>query len=264
LPIIASDFISKQKVVDRNHLYDKRGVLYTELAHKPFTGIILTYHVNGQLQSISECIKGKLFGLGVILNKEEKIRNRAYYVRETVDGNIVRWLEDVKSRKMGAVIKENELIDKKGVYYTKTTDKPFTGISLIHNDDNTIKEIVEYFNGQLFGMNYLLSSQGKIIRESYNLNGKEYKTITQWVRALNSQDGKEYVPASYLYPKDELWYRRSNKKLFTGVAVTYHTNGQPRAEITYLNGWADGPVTIYSHEGKITKEFYHNKEKIPI
>jgi antitoxin component YwqK of YwqJK toxin-antitoxin module len=252
-----------QKVIDRNFLVCKKGILYAKTDNKPFSGIIATYHRNGIFQSVSTCRQGKLFGLSVILNKKGKVTNKIYYVRDTADGNILRWINDVMARKMQIMVRTDLLIEKKGMIFKINSNTPFTGFAVTYEND-VVKAVTEYLDGQLNGMSCTLSPKGKILNEIYIFNGKKYKTITQWICAVNSQDGKEYVPASYLYPKDELWYRRSDNKLFTGVVVTYHTNGQPKTKITYRNGLADGPGTIYSHEGKIIKKLSFNKEKIPI
>ena len=247
-------------ILEAYFLKEKKGVMYFKGAK--FTGIATAYYEDGKIQAIVEYQNGKTYGFDIIYNKKGIPKYKNYNINGKHYSSIKQWIKAIKSNNKNKVVDKKNLIQKESQWYLENSKVPFSGIVLSYHDNGILKSATQYCDGYRNGFDLTWDKTGKLKTEHYIFQRKAYSTRLRWVNALNSINGLSRYPASYLYPNNDVMYKTATLSPFTGIAVSYYSNGQPQLEITFINGFADGKVTRYSPDGKITEEFYLNKSKL--
>ena len=133
---------------------------------------------------------------------------------------------------------ETSLTKRSGVWYTKDTNKPYSGEVFSLYDNGKIKTEGSFKNGERDG-EWIIYKWGQKVAEGEYKNGKE--------------DGK------WTFFEDDPPYHMTGKGFFkdgnqVGKWTDGYENGQKRWEGTYKNGEQDGVWTYWSENGQKSEE----------
>ena len=163
LPLLL--IVGCSKSVDETTLIEKNGVMYLPNSDKPYTGEVFTNYSTGEKEYQGTYKKGLLVSYSY-LNKDGSVKEPINY--------------------------ETTLIERDGVFYTKDTNKPYSGPV------------------------FSLSNSGKKNDEGILLNGKKDGLWTKWY-----ENGQKDIEETYKDGKRDglgtYWYENGQKK----TEVTY-------------------------------------------
>lgn len=123
---------------------------------------------------------------------------------------------------------DNEVIDKKGIVYLKSTLSPFTGKVM------TKKDRSYYLNGRPHGKWLTFYKNGNLKSIESWKNGKLFGKYI-----LYQENGIKIFETTYLNGKDN------------GVYLLFHTNGQVQVQGRFKNGIPKGTWKYYNDKGKL-------------
>lgn len=193
------------------------------------------------------------------------------------------------------VVTREDLVYKKGLYYLKSTNEPFSGVRTYrqHLSDNTYyKSELTYVDGLANGVELTYLDGIKVSQRHY-LQGKMYGSLKVWYKsgALRSErnfnqgelEGKmiEYYESGVLqrettYAEDSMIYYTmytedgvierlysSRKGRRHGLDTKWHQDGYKQSETNYVNGDKVGRYVRYNSDGSIDEEKIYEAPKDP-
>lgn len=208
LPLLL--IVSCSKPVEDSTLVYKNGLMYTPDSDKPYTGEVFTNYSTGEKEYQGTYENGLLVQYS-FLNKDGSIKEPVNY--------------------------DETLNERDGVFYTKDTNKPYSG--------------------QVFS----LYENGQKKEEGTYKDGNRYGFWTFWY-----ENGQKKEKGNFIDSKEEglwtLWYENGQKKgegpfkkgQFDGLFTYWYENGQKRVEGPYKEGQGDGLITWWYDNGKKKKE----------
>ena len=142
---------------------------------------------------------------------------------------------------------ETELINRNNLYYTRDTNKPYSGpvFALDYKGRNIKEGILE--NGKMIDFNDIeWSNDGNV----------------KYVDKYNSDDKKDGLWKLF-YSDDSRGEINFNNNKMNGVLRIWHKNGKKSAEGFYKMGESDGIFSKWFDDGtKWSEEVYKNGKKI--
>lgn len=133
----------------------------------------------------------------------------------------------------------NELLLKpeQGLVYYK--DKPFSGVSLDHYDDGSLKESITYYNGKKHGDHLKFFIHGTVsYKANYVENKKHGEVATWWINGNK---------------RSEFHFRNGNAE---GKQYQWYQSGSKFKILNLINGREEGLQQSWRENGKI----YNNYE----
>jgi len=140
----------------------------------------------------------------------------------------------------GQVVEYEDLVQRDGLYYLKSTDVPFTG-------KTTGTAQLTFREGIRHGPFAQYYDNGRLEIKGAYINGK--------------RDG----PWVFYHENEQLWVRGALKVgVKDGPWISYYENGQLSYKGNFLNGYRDGPWVFYNNDGMKhwRSGTYRNGEKI--
>ena len=175
----------------------------------------------------------------------------------------------------------DELEDREGVFYLRSLNSPYTGMSFEFHENGNKKSEETWKDGKQHGLAHLYYENGKREQESNWKDGKPTGLITDWYEdgqkkaEGNWKDGKQEGPSAFWYKngqKKEVgnwknderdgthssWHENGQKMENAtykkgkpdGRSLTWHENGQTKSETNWKNGQMDGTLTLWHKNGK--------------
>ena len=199
-----------QKPVDETTLIEKDGVMYLPNSDKPYTGEVFINYDTGEKLYQGTYENGLLIQYSY-LNEDGSVKEPINY--------------------------ETSLVERDGVYYTKDTNKPYSGpVFGFFNFDRDKRE-GSLKDGKEDGLWTWVYENGQKAKETTFKDGKEVGLETGWFK-----EGQK---------RHELLYKEDGQLILT----QFYKNGQKRQEERYKDHITpDGP------DGKVTR-WYENGQK---
>ena len=221
-----------QKPVDETTLIEKDGVMYLPNSDKPYTGEVFTNYSTGEKLYQGTYENGLLIQYSY-LNKDGSVKEPINY--------------------------ETSLVERDGVFYTKDTNKPYSGpvFSLDEDGRNKRESILE--DGKMISYKDLeWYSNGLKEWEGTWKNGKEDGLSLGWYNnGLKEwegtyKDGKEDGLWTIWYSNGQKWNERTFKDGEGHGLSTWYKNGQKEYEYveTFKNKEVHGLSTRWSENGQ--------------
>jgi antitoxin component YwqK of YwqJK toxin-antitoxin module len=129
---------------------------------------------------------------------------------------------------------ETTLIERDGVFYTKDTNKPYSGLVLALYNNGEKKSEGTLKDGEPDGVWTYWHENGQKESEGTNKNGKEDGKWTRWYENGQKRVEKNYKDGEEIGSTD--W--------------EYYSNGQKRVERNYKDGKEDGKWTYWNEDGR--------------
>ena len=245
--------------------FHKNGKLMDEGTFKDDKedGPWVTYHENGQLHSKGTYKDGEYDGPWVSFESDGTVDKKwtgTYKNGKKIEPNVVL-SETVKSE----TVKFWDLVERKGLYYQKSSDVPFTGTS-------TGKEQWKIKKGKIEGPWVIYHDNGQLWYKGTFKDGNEegpwveYHDNGQLGEKGNYKDGKKDGPWVSYHENGQLRYKEILKDgKPDGPHVSYYDNGQLEYKGTYKDGKEDGPWVSFKSDGTVNKKWtgtYKNGKKI--
>ena len=151
----------------------------------------------------------------------------------------------------------DELEDREGVFYLRSLNSPYTGMSFEFHENGNKKSEETWKDGKQHGLAHLYYENGKREQESNWKDGKATGLITDWY-----EDGQKKAEGNW--KNDELngthssWHQNGQKMENAtykkgkpdGRSLAWHENGQMKSETNWKNGQMDGTMTLWHKNGK--------------
>lgn len=161
---------------------------------------------------------------------------------------------------------KSQLEFKDGVYFSKTTNSPFTGVVFDFYSNGEMKSSESYKNGLNDGPLIVWNKDGKKVTEYNYKEGKRHGKLTKWFKngnkmfELQFKDGKSSAPHIYFYPagekRDEMTYCENGDC----YVKTWDKNGKLIAEGKYhLGKKIDGTFWLYEYEPIIIEKYINGE-----
>ena len=151
----------------------------------------------------------------------------------------------------------DELEDREGVFYLRSLNSPYTGMSFEFHQNGNKKSEETWKDGKQHGLAHLYYENGKREQESNWKDGKPTGLITDWYEdgqkkaEGNWKDGKQEGPSAFWYKNGQKMENATYKKgKPDGRSLTWHENGQTKSETNWKNGQMDGTLTLWHKNGK--------------
>jgi len=157
---------------------------------------------------------------------------------------------DIWRRKKNPVNLRN-LVKKEGIYYTKDTNKPYSGPYVLGSVGGDVPKFEGNIKEGLMDGSYISRNDvGQKIGEGIYENGVQLiYTVTAY-----HENGHHSSKANY----------NKNGKL-EGIATEWYNTGQKKGEWTYKDGVRHGPLTLWYRDGTLEqRKNYENGEEIPV
>jgi formylglycine-generating enzyme required for sulfatase activity len=129
---------------------------------------------------------------------------------------------------------ETTLIERDGVFYTKNTNKPYSGLVLALYNNGEKKSEGTLKDGEPDGVWTYWHENGQKESEGTYKNGKEDGKWTRWYENGQKRVEKNYKDGEEIGSTD--W--------------EYYSNGQKRVERNYKDGKEDGKWTYWNEDGR--------------
>ena len=129
---------------------------------------------------------------------------------------------------------ETTLIERDGVFYTKDTNKPYSGLVLALYNNGEKKSEGTLKDGEPDGVWTYWHENGQKESEGTYKNGKEDGKWTRWYENGQKRVEKNYKDGEEIGSTD--W--------------EYYSNGQKRVERNYKDGKEDGKWTYWNEDGR--------------
>jgi TolA-binding protein len=209
LPLLL--IVGCSKSIEDSTLITKDGVMFSPDSDKPYTGEVFINYSTGEKLYQGTYKDGLLINYSY-LNEDGSVKEPINY--------------------------ETTLIDRDGVFYTKDTNK--------------------LYSGPVFSLN----DKGLNKRESILQDG-EMTTYTDFEWYENGQKEYEQTHKNGIFDGPfTLWYENGQKNVqktfkdgkLDGLTTGWYENGQKEYEQTHKNGIFDGPFTLWYENGQKAKE----------
>ncbi len=209
------------------------------------SGIALTYHENGKVQSQRYFVDGKI-------HWQEKIFSES--------GQLLEFITYDKGGKSGPYIMYNERGNKiKEINYE---DNSPNGLTKYYYDNGQLKAEVIYKDGKKNGTTKIFYNNGTLkvvennrddIREGVTKTYYESGGIKEeWYFSKGEPEGNN----KFFYKSGALFGSKNYKEgKEEGLTQLFYENGIIKEEINYLEGKKHGSNKIYDSSGKLIKEF---------
>ena len=152
--------VDGQNIVKKEKLIKKGDLTCLKDSEGPFTGIMATYHANGQPYSYTHFENGKRSGKIEIFFDSGNRRVLTFEDKDHKNyGKIMVWNED------GSPAFKGEWID--GRLYEQGSQSAFTGEILVKFKNGVLNEQTEFRDGQWNGKQLFRDREGNVISECY-------------------------------------------------------------------------------------------------
>jgi len=179
-----------QKPVEDSTLINKDGLMYTPDSDKPYTGEVFTNYSTGEKLYQGTYENGLLVQYSY-LNKDGSVKEPINY--------------------------ETTLVERDGVFYTKDTNKPYSGPVFSLYEDGKKKDEGSIKDGKKDGLSTEWYENGQKMSEGTYKEGDKQGLWTYWYEE-NGQKGRENTF------KDGKW---------DGLWTEWYKNGQKKVEGTW-------------------------------
>jgi len=212
------------------------------------SGMAITYHNNGKVQSQKYYVEGKI-------HWQEKIFDE--------NGNLIEFISYEKGGKKGPYILYDENGNKiKELIYD---DNVPSGLAKFYYVNGQLKAEINYKNGKKNGVSKIFYSNGVLkinetivddIREGITTTYYESGGIKEeWNFAKGEPEGK----SKFYYKSGSLYGTKNYKEgKEEGLTQLFYENGALKEEINYKSGKKNGINRIYDSKGKLVKELVFN------
>jgi len=191
LPLLL--IVGCSKSVDETTLIEKNGVMYLPNSDKPYTGEVFTNYSTGEKEYQGTYEKGLLVSYSYLI-KDGSVKEPINY--------------------------ETTLIERDGVFYTKDTNKPYSGQVFSLNDVGKKKEEGILKDGKMISKTeWEWYNNGQKESEENFKDGKLDGLETQW-----NYNGKKFVEGTWKDGKQD------------GLWTTWYINGQKEMEGIFKDG----------------------------
>ena len=259
LPLLL--IVGCSKPVEDSTLINKDGLMYLPDSDSPYSGEVFINYSTGEKLYQGTYENGLLIEYSY-LNKDGSVKEPINY-KETLN-------------------------ERDGVFYTKDTNKPYSGQVFSLYDDGKKKEEGIFKDGKKEGLwtswyengqkwfeknykdgkddelwTYWDKNDGKMYNGKFiNTNDKEIDTDSLNGRYFGYYDGIELFNVNYKDGKkglETIWYESGQKKeerdkYGEGYWTTWYENGQKFRELTYKDGQLDGLFTHWYENGQKSYE----------
>ena len=222
LPLLL--IVGCSKPVDETSLVEKDGMMYLPNSDKPYTGEVFNNYSTGEKEYQGTYENGLLVSYS-FLNKDGSLKEPINY--------------------------ETTLVEREGVFYTKDTNKPYSGQVFFLYDDGKKKEEGIFKDGKKDGLFKVWYENGqKMYEGTYKDNvinglGRKWYDNGQQESEVNFIDGeKQGVQIG--------WYKNGQKEfefVKDGVCTEWYKDGQKKYEGNNINGKHEGEWMSWSPNG---------------
>ncbi|MFH0734307.1 MAG: toxin-antitoxin system YwqK family antitoxin [bacterium] len=229
-----------------NYISDgKNKVLYFDKEEtEKRSGIALTYHENGKVQSQRYFVNGKI-------HWQEKIFSEA--------GNLLEFISYDKGGKSGPYIMYDERGNKiKEINYE---DNIPSGITKLYYENGQLKAEVNYKDGKKNGITKIFYNNGTLKIVENNINDiregitKTYYESGGIKEEWNFSRGAPEGNSKFFYKSGALFGTKNYKSgMEEGLTQLFYEDGIVKEEINYVEGKKHGSNRIYDTSGKLIKE----------
>lgn len=204
--------------VDASKLVERQGVYYEVNSTTPFSGTLVSYHDNGQLEEKTQLRDGLLHGKSSLFFPNGQ-------------------LQDVAEFEAGKIVGVSETYHDNGQLHERTnySDGQMDGLSERYYENGQLRETGTYAEGRKDGEWVAFFCDGSIKEWS------EWKNGTQHGTSLHVYDDRE-----------EIAVRRYERGLAEGTWLTYDVNAYPNYKLTQRTEWASGLKNGYELEWSFT------------
>ena len=239
--------VSCSKEIDVSRLVERNGLSYEVNNEKPFTGITLSYHPNGQIESRIEYKNGLKDGLSEIIKENGQILKLANYEENLLHG-LTEEFHGNGQLKVKAIFK-NGFIDGLVEHFYQDgalelrenyKDGKKNGLVEFYYKDGTPKSIENYKDGQYDGLVEHFYQDGALeLRENYK--DGQYDGLVEFYY-------KDGTPKSIENYKDGQ---------YDGLVEHFYQKGSLKKRENYKDGKKNGLVESFYKNGNIkTKKIY--------
>ena len=233
LPLLL--IVGCSKSVDETTLIEKNGVMYLPNSDKPYTGEVFTNYSTGEKEYQGTYEKGLLVSYSY-LNKDGSVKEPINY--------------------------ETTLIERDGVFYTKDTNKPYSGQVFSLNDVGKKKEEGILKDGKMISKTeWEWYNNGQKESEETFKDGKRDGLGTWWYE--NGQKKDEFTWKDGKVDGTWKWYRSNGTKMkegnwkdskLDGLCIEWYENGRKKIKGINKDGRRDGLWTWWYENGQKKEE----------
>ena len=238
---LTSTFSFAQKTYTDDDVIEHNGIFYDKFNEQPITGVIKYHYSNGNLAQRTHVKNGKRDGATETYQHSGQLADTEFYR----NGKLIRRNRNSAQKTYDYY---NDLVNRDGVLYIKSNNRPVTGIVLLYEEDigsSTISK-TSYKNGWREGLERNYNDNEELISKGNYKNDK--------------QDGlwEYYHENGQLRSKGN--YKNGEAE---GLWKYYHENGNLENKTKYQNGKLEGVLEYYDRSGRLTKkELYRNGELV--
>ena len=191
--------VSCSKEIDVSRLVERNGLSYEVNNEKPFTGITLSYHPNGQIESRIEYKNGLKDGLSEIIKENGQILKLANYEENLLHG-LTEEFHGNGQLKVKAIFK-NGFIDGLVEHFYQDgalelrenyKDGKKYGLVEFYYKDGTPKSIENYKDGQYDGLVEHFYQKGSLKKRENYKDGKKNGLVESFYKNGNIKTKKIY------------------------------------------------------------------------
>ena len=156
---------------------------------------------------------------------------------------------------------ETTLVEREGFFYTKDTNKPYSGpVFSLDKKGRTKREGILEDGKMITYMEITWYENGQKEKEETYKDGKEDGLWTYWFKNgqkkfdFNYKDGERDGLSTYWFETGLKYSERNYKDgRENGLWIEWYENGQKKVEGTFVDGYIVGPGKKWNEDGSVKK-----------
>lgn len=185
----------------------------------------------------------QLVGAFLLADAHELTRCRVCFGKGSVNAKVCVHCGEPEFSSDLALIEENHLQDRLGVFYAINGETPFTGLVAEGRYTNGVpKARQEYKDGKRHGQRMKWYENGQVMQISFYEDGELHGLMEEWY-----ENGLKMAQGNY------------GNGMLQGVVRRWHISGELEAEYPYKDGELHGILIQWSRQGRmISKKEYED------
>tara|TARA_Y100000739_G_C20317014_1_gene332586 strand:+ start:46 stop:618 length:573 start_codon:yes stop_codon:yes gene_type:complete len=154
---------------------------------------------------------------------------------------------------------ETTLVEREGVFYTKDTNKPYSGLVFSLDKKGRTKREGILEDGKMISYTgFKWYENGQMKRKGIYIDEKENGLWTEWYENgqkkfdFNYKDGERDGLSTYWFETGLKYSERNYKDgKENGLWIEWYENGQKKVEGTFVDGYIVGPGKKWNEDGSV-------------
>lgn len=223
--------------IDKTDLFDTTGKVIQTILFNQDSSDVVTKHMNGAVREKYKTKYGKRHGPYTEYHPNGKTKCTATYVYGSLNGLLQNF--DIDGNVASSM-------------YFRDGDK--NGVETVYDENGKLDYVENYVNGKLNGKKQWFYENNKVYMDRYYVNGEMDSTADYY-----GEDGSLALRLTYDNGVVLSYtYLDKNKQILpaiplnneTGKILSYYASGQKSREMTFQNGYIEGPRIAYFLSGR--------------